>query len=431
MNFLISRILPLLVVLLLQSCGGGGGGGSSSSPVSTTPTPLTVDGSSFVNKGAADLANFLVPDLSLITSGSDPSVVYSSAGYSSVAATLAVADFQQLGQYSAFVVGTKSGSPSRAYFLKFDTTSSKWVDVSDLLFGSDPNDRAACADPRQALVTKFNSDTKPDVYLVCAGAGGVSQLAYVSSGNGKYKRYSTNFSVDARSATIADINGDSYVDIITTHNGAVHRFWGSSDSNLGTSAWFAPPTPPNTSLVSISQVSGGSSNVFPSNVMNLFLIPRGGEIYLVTGGNGAGGGGGTQNVLTWHKNFDGYFNSTSARSFILTAATPPDDYRFDYVESNSVGYVYATGNTSPHNYLQLFRIARPEVNALNQPLIGGGSLYKYTISPTSTSWAARVVIKNGKLVPYDAGCQNNPVSLQDQRCAQSFDLDESYFVLGP
>jgi hypothetical protein len=168
--------------------------------------------------------------------------------------------------------------------------------------------------------------------------------------------------------------------------------------------------------------------------MNVFLVPRGREIYLVTGGYGSNGT--SQNVLTWHKNFGGYFNSTSARSFTLPSAIPADEYRYDYVESNTFGYVYATGNTTPFKYLKLFRIAGPEVDSQNDPKPGGGSLYKFIAlptysNPTAASWAKRVTVKNGNLVPYDAGCSNNPVNVLDQRCAQSFSIVDNNFSLGP
>lgn len=424
MNRSIRQMLLLLCVLLIQSCGGGGGGGSSGSGA-TPPTPLSVVANSFVNKSPADLSNFLVPDLSQIT-GND--------GYSSIANTLAVADFFQSGQYSAFVVGAKTVNATRyvrAYFLKYDTSLAKWVDDSSQLFASD-SDRIVCDDPRQGLVSEFNGDSKPDVYVVCAAAGGTAQQAFISNTNGKYARQVTNFNADATSAAIADINGDSYVDIVTTDGGSVYRVWGGSSSQIGTSAWFSAA---NKSLISISQVNNANPpiNPFPSSVLSLFLVPRSGDLYLVAGGNGSSGGS-SQNVVTWHKNFGGYFNSTSARSFVLPGVIPVEDYRYDYVEQDSNGYIFAVSNSAPNKFLQLFRIAAPAVDSQGQPASGGALLYKYTgtptyPTPTPASWATRVIIKNGKLVPYDAACQSNPISLLDQRCTQSYALDADKFIL--
>ena len=167
--------------------------------------------------------------------------------------------------------------------------------------------------------------------------------------------------------------------------------------------------------------------------MNVFLISRDKEIYLVTGGYGSSGGL-SQNVLTWHKNFGGYFNSTSSRSFTLPSSTPDVVYRFDYVESESYGYVYTTGNSTPFKYAQLFRISQPNVDDQNKPIPGGGNLYKFNssptyVNPTNDSWAPRMIIKSSRLVPYDAGCKDNPVNTQDQRCMQSFFLSDINFGL--
>ncbi len=411
MSTFIRQVLLWLCALLIQSCGGGGGGGSFSN-TGSTPTPLTVDASSFVNKGAADLANFQVPDLSQITTD----------GYSSVAATLAVADFQQVGQYSAFVVGTKAGATpfARAYFLKYDTSLAKWVDVSALLFASD-SDRVACDDPRQGLVTKFNADTKPDVYLVCAGGGlaGVRQHAFITrSSDGKYVRYETNFQANATSAAIADINADQHVDVVTNHGGLLYRVFGASESAIGTATWLD-------TMVRI-QVT---HTPMPSYVRSVFVIPRGADRYLLLGGQGSG-----QNVVTWYQGDTlGAFDTTKSRSFVIPSVVPAVDYLFDYVEEtqNGVvyGYLYTTSNTTSA-YLKVVRIEGPLANSSGP--VASADLYKYGGTPLYTapgSWTSRVVIRAGKLVPYDAGCADNPVSTSDQRCAQSFVQDWTNFAL--
>jgi hypothetical protein len=406
------RQLLLLCVLLIQSCGGGGSGGTSSNSGTTTPTPLPVDASSFVNKGAADLVNFAVPDLSHITAD----------GYSSVAATLAVADFQQVGQYSAFVVGTKAGATpfARAYFLKYDTSMGLWVDVSSQMFASDA-DRVSCDDPRQGLVTKFNADSKPDVYLVCAGGGvaGVKQNVFITrSSDGKYRRYETNFLANATTASIADINSDQYVDVVTNHGGVVYRVLGAAETAIGTLSWLA-----NLEQVNVTHTP------MPSYVRNVFVIPRGTDRYLLVGGQGSG-----QNVVTWYQgDTTGAFDTTKSRSFVVPSVVPPVDYLFDYVEQTQsgtvYGYLYATSNTTLA-YLKVLRIEGPLANSSGP--VASGDLYKYggtSLYTTPPGWTSRVVIRAGKLVPYDAGCANNPVSASDQRCAQSFVQDWTNFAL--
>ena len=408
MNRFLSKPL-LLLCLVMQSCGGGGGG---SNPTTTdTPTPLTVDVSSFLNKGATDLTNFLVPDLTQITPD----------GYSSFPATLAVSDFRQSGQYSAFVVGTKTVggvTSTRGYFLQYDSAQGKWVDVSSSLFASD-SDRVACSDPKQALVTKFNADGKPDVYLVCAGVGGsgVPQVAYITDGAaGKYRRYQTNFQANATSASLADINNDQYVDIVTNDGGLVFKVLGSAPNQIGTASWF-----------STKERILVTHTPMPSDVQNVFLIPRNGDRYLLVTGQGSG-----QNVASWYLGDSlGAFDSNKSRDFVLPGS---QNYLVDYVEQvlggTVYGYLYAYSQSSPATYLNVFRIEGPLANSSGP--IASGNLYIYRGTPTYTtppSWTSRVVIRSGKLVPYDAGCLNNPVSLLDQRCAQNFVQDWTNFSL--
>lgn len=409
MERVFSRLL-LLFVVLIQSCGGGGGSSSSSNLNSTSPVPLTVDTSSFVNKGASDLANFVVPNLTFITGTN---------GYTSIPETLAVADFQRTGQYSAFVVGEKTvsvgGIPTkitRGFFLKYDTASNSWSDISDQLF--DPAaDRSSCDDPRLGLVTKFNADERPDVYVVCAGSGlAVRQQMYVSGGvGGKYLRYESTFQVDATSASIADINGDQFADIVTNDGGGfLYKV-------------FADPVTPIWSVTLKTRILV-TTTPFPSFIRGVFLIPRNAERYLLVAGYGSSMGS-AQNSISWYTS-DASGAIDNAKSRNINISTPSADiYSYDYVERQqsltmTYGYLYAyTRSGTTNAYKKIARIEAPLSDGSGP--IASTNVWYYTGGiPSATSWPSRLTVNSGSLLPYDAGCLSNPVLVTDGRCALSF-----------
>lgn len=412
-----SRFLfPILIMaaVLLQSCGGGGGGSAGTQQSGGgTPTPLGVDASSFINKGdngALVLVNYAVPKLSLI-----PGTAAAWDGYESLPDTLAVADFFQLGKYSAFVVGSKTGATpkARGYFLKFDTALGKWVDDSSSIFASNA-DRDACDDPRQALVTKFNADEIPDVYLVCAGGGttGVRQILYISSGTGgKYVKYETTFQADATSASIAKWDDDANVDIVTTHGGVVYRVMGTG--GFGAANWLSQK----------DAVLTWAGKSFPSTTNSVHLIPRDGQVYLLVGGYGT-----NQNTIVWYKTDKGFMIENSYRSILISTNQP--EYKFDYVEYDQTGYLYAL-KSATSDYAGLYWIERPFYDGTT---IASANLHTFRGTPTYAtppSWASRVVVKKPGQFPtltmYDAGCLSNPVQTNDQRCGQVYTLDPASF----
>lgn len=408
------HVLLLLFALLIQSCGGGGGGSSSNSGT-TTPTPLTVDASSFVNKGATDLANFLVPDLSLITAD----------GYASVAATLAVADFQQVGKYSAFVVG-RSGGSARGYFLKFNSQASRWEDVSAELFydAASGTHREACVGAEQSLVTKFNGDSAPDIYLVCSGMGGTAQYLYISRSDGKYGMVKTssspmNIAIDAKGASIADINNDGVVDVVSSHQrlagdagfpATVSVMLGSYNSTTDTYRLGAP-----------TAVTLSASPPLPSSVRSVFLVPRPGRYDLIVAGDGGQG-----IPMMYYKNDGlGFFDTGISRAYALIGGDASS--RYDYTEFDGNGYIYVT-SSSTGAFVKLWRITKPETAVSSTALFKHSNSEFRFASPAPTQWSSRIVVQGGFIVPYDAGCADNPVKLLvnpvDQRCGQNYPIDK-------
>jgi hypothetical protein len=401
--YFVIRVLLWLGVLLLQSCGGGAGLGSGGAG-SGTAVPLAVDINSWVNKSRADALSSVVPNLSVLTAGA----------YQSRSDSLAVADFLQVGQNAAFVVGVDASLAAKAFFLKVDPATGVWVDVSDQLFASGASQRQACSDPRQGLVTQFNSDTRPDVFLVCGG--GSDQYAYISGPDGKYSRYKTNYQANATSAATADLDDDGRVDIITTDGGWIYKIMGVGSTFSGIVM---------NSLSPIERISG-LTTALPSAIHDVFVIARNGTQYLLVGGQGN-----AQNEVAWYKNFSGAFDSAESRRVLIPGAL--GNYRFDYLESLTDGYLYVTSATSS-SFVNLLRMTRPQIN----PVTNGWdtTLYRYSTGSfrkwPATAWAARVVLNGTQIVPYDAQCLGNAVNAaSDERCGQAYDLSPDRFTISP
>jgi hypothetical protein len=320
---------------------------------------------------------------------------------------LAVADFLQLGQNAAFVVGVDGAGAGKAFFLKVNPSTGVWYDVSDQLFATGTTDRQACSDPRQGLVTKFNADARPDVYLVCAG--NTQQYAYISGADGKYTRYTTSFQLDATSAAAADLDEDGAVDIITTDNGSVYKVMGLGSSFTGTVM----------NSRSLKEQITGLSTALPSFVHDVFVISRNNVQYLLVGGRGN-----AQNEVAWYKNFSGAFDSVESRRVLIPGTT--GDYRFDYLESSSYGYLYVTSATGS-SFINLIRVALPQLNPG-----WDATLWYYSnlsFKWPSTNWSPRVVLSSGQIVPYDAQCAANAVNVgTDLRCGQAYNLSSDRFA---
>ena len=404
MSAFIRQVLLLLFVLLTQSCGGGGGGGSSTNSGPETPTPLTVDTSSFVNKGAADLENFRVPDLIFIDD---------TDGYASIPETLAIADFQRSGQYSAFVVGEKTVSGikyTRGFFLKYNALTNTWSNDSDQRFDTTA-DRSSCNDPKLGLISKLNQDDRPDIYVVCAGGAptGVKQQMYVSSGvGGKYIKQETSFEVDATSASIADIDGDQLADIVTNHGRHVYKVLSRGVASI----WLAEKY-----QIVVNQTP------FPSFIQAVFLIPRDADRYLLVAGYGSSAGS-FQNSISWYANHQGAFDSTRSDGFAISSLAS-DIYFYDYVERQNsptmtYGYLYAyTRSAGTNTYKNIIRIEAPLAGA-SLPISRQTTWTYRGALPAATSWPSRLTINSGYLLPYDAGCLSNPIANTDGRCSLNF-----------
>lgn len=401
--------------LLLQACGGGGGG-SSIGPVGTGgSTPLPVFASSFENKGISTLTSSLVPKLSLIVDAAQLN------GRDSVPESLAVADFQRSGSYSAFVVASSptvdpTADKGRVFFLSQSGTV--WTDISSRLFVSN-SDREACARPQQALVSDLNGDGKPDVYLACAAAALVSQYLYLSRADGAYEMRRTSdmashIRLDAMGAAIGFVDGDSIPDIVSTDNGSLVVMLGEVSAGQYTLKAHEPGRLP---VIPAA----------PSGARSVFLLPRttltpGSAITttrhdLLVGGNGTQG-----SPVAWYRNNSGYFNPTDALKVRQYAAVAGDaNNRYDYVENDRYGYLYVTDSSS-NDVVRMWRIEKPDDSGTSTSL----AQHSPDTAPAG-DWPARVRLAGSYLVPFDAGCPLTVTLDNASRCGKRYPVS----VFGP
>ena len=180
-------------------------------------------------------------------------------------------------------------APGKLYFVQQDSVTKKWTDISSKLFKSSA-DRVSVVSPGFFQVADLNNDGKPDVYI--AGWGPDYPLAnndwsvlqsdsYVvlSQPDGSYKTAVLQINkFFAHQSSLADINGDGNVDIITVNNDFTSLkhyqqkpmvLWGHGDGT------FSVP----------------DENVFPSDtvdkpIFGLTVMPIDGQLNVVlSGGN--------------------------------------------------------------------------------------------------------------------------------------------------
>lgn len=234
----LTRTLPALAVtatlLALQACGGGGGGSSSDSgatvaPSSTTATPTatgttsSVYLSSYQNQLDAGTQSGLPADIGNRT-------VRTYASFVSAKGTIDA--FVAIPQYNGTTDDPSAAKPAEYRFYKKDAGGDFAQITSSTVF--DSASVAGCTDPNRALVTDFNQDNIPDVFVVCTGnpktnGGEYNQILLSDATTKKFKviNVSTgNFSTDRNdgyfanhaSAATADLNGDGYPDVVVVNN---------------------------------------------------------------------------------------------------------------------------------------------------------------------------------------------------------------------
>lgn len=409
------RLLLTTIVLILQACGGGSGGNSVTNSSTTTSDPIRVLPSSFENKNdAVPVALTQLPRLSTLP-GFATSLALLTGTVDSVPASLAVADFQRNGSYSAFVIASNGNDQARAFFVGY-SANGVWSELSELF--KTTLDWVACVRPEQSAVADLNGDGRPDIYVACSGnyGGGAHsepQYVYLSQPDGKYVKYTTStiatpsVTMDSNSVAIADINNDGCKDVITTDTGNLQILMATACN--GTYALSGPAV-----NAGRKPFTGGA--VLPTNISSVFLVPRPSPLRydLLVGGNGLQGF-----PMKWYRNNGtGFFDPTSASQYRTYALTYGDsNNRYDYMESDA-GYIYVR-NGSTQELVGLFKIPLPN---------DGSSTSIVSLTPplshTRTDWPAALRMVGTKIRVYDAGCDLTVVLNNQSRCGRQYDLGE-------
>jgi len=375
MNFQIFAVI--LSVFGLASCGPSGGASDSVTYVDGWPiyTALSVGAHAYANKNAAGLTRTQVP-------------IDAVSGKTLVPTSVTFGDFFQEGQHSAFVVSTEN----KAYFLRWRSSTSTWVDDSARLFGTGSRDTCNAT---YAITADFNADSKPDVYLSCSGLS--NQLIFVSSGSG-YVRTDTQIAVDGNRAAAADINGDGILDLVLTNRNAAPEIWKGGAGGLtftSQASWLVTTTCNGFNL--------------PSNIDTAFLVPAStGSVDLILGGVAAVGG--QPYVQMQKQSSTPYFTTCQAKGFqqIYDASNAVAALR-DVFFQNSRFYLLTQSATTSQIQLSSYTINSD--TPLPSPVFA--ATQRLTESAAGAGLSQQYKYNSaGYFQPYEAGCALN-------RCATS------------
>ena len=258
--------------LSLAACGPGG---SDTGSASSSSAALAVQSTSYANKNVAGLT----------TTALMLKAVFSDEGSDLISTSVTFGDFFQEGKFSAFAV-SKTG---KAYFLRWQSASSSWLDDSARLFGT--GNRYTCnSNATFAITADFNKDSKPDVFLSCSGP---TQYLFVSSKTGtSYKLVipelallDPKIALSSNRAAAADVDGDGLLDLILTNSSgdAKPQIWkGELDEAVDGGVKF---TNQSTWLSTIPCTVGQSTFTLPNAIDSVFLVPvSNGSVDLVVGG---------------------------------------------------------------------------------------------------------------------------------------------------
>jgi len=347
-------------------------------------TPLSVKSTSYGNKNLTDLTATAVP-------------VDAVSGVLLVPTSVTFGDFFQEGAYSAFVVSTAG----QAYFLRWQSASSTWVDGSATLFGTGA--RNTC-NATYAITADFNADGKPDVFLSCSGLS--NQLIFLSSGS-SYVRTDPGIALDGNRAAAADINGDGALDLVLTDKNATPQIWKGilTANGTGNAVTFAKQT----GWLSTTTCNG---TTLPTNVDTVFLVPAiwdtagAANTNLILGGVASGGG----KPYVRLKRIDTetvppYYSACVAKGFLQIQEGVNNAALRDIFYQNSKFYLMTAYQPTT---------AEPSEIQLSSYTVNtdGSPVFSVTKRLTSTSGFAKQYKYNSSdyFQPYEAGCTTNRCS---------------------
>ncbi len=359
----------------------------STSNVGVTPstTPLSVKSTSYGNKNLTDLTVTAVP-------------VDAVSGVLLVPTSVTFGDFFQEGAYSAFVVSTAG----QAYFLRWQSASSTWVDGSATLFGTGA--RNTC-NATYAITADFNADGKPDVFLSCSGLS--NQLIFLSSGS-SYVRTDTGIALYGNRAAAADINGDGALDLVLTDKNATPQIWKGilTANGTGNAVTFAKQT----GWLSTTTCNG---TTLPTNIDTVFLVPAiwdtaaTANTNLILGGVAIGGG----QPYVRLKKIDTdpvppYYSACVAKGFLQIWESTNNAALRDIIYQDSKFYLLTQSTLSSQVQLSSYT-----VNTSDSPVFS--ATQRATESASGIGLPQQYKYNNaGYFQPYEAGCSLN-------RCAAS------------
>ena len=367
----------IVCCLSLAACGPGG---SDTGSVSSSSAALAVQATSYANKNVAGLTNTAVP-------------VDAIAGVLLVPTSVTFGDFFQEGAYSAFVVSTAG----QAYFLRWQSASSTWVDGSATLFGTGA--RNTC-NATYAITADFNADGKPDVFLSCSGLS--NQLIFLSSGS-SYVRTDPGIALDGNRAAAADINGDGALDLVVTDKNATPQIWKGilTANGSGYAVTFAKQT----GWLSTTTCNG---TTLPTNIDTVFLVPAAWDsagtvnTNLIMGGVAIGGG----QPYVRLKRIDTdpvppYYSACVAKGFLQILESTNNSALRDIIYQGSKFYLLTQSTLSSQVQLSSYTVntsGSPVFSATQRVSeaaaeVGLPQQYKYNSA--------------GYFQPYDAGCTPN------------------------
>ncbi|MBB3178822.1 VCBS repeat-containing protein [Variovorax sp. Sphag1AA] len=274
-------------------CTGAGGDATASAQL---VVPMPVLPTSYENKNSIALDDPTIP--SMFGMGLNPEPGEQNFSQRAVG----FADFLQEGAFSAVAYSTlykgvdTDGSnpnkwpdaPAKLYFLR-KNSQGRWTDVTSTLV-KDAASRYTCVTPGFVQIADLNNDGRPDVFTGCTGPdyqfvsqGSAwqdlsAQHVLLSQSDGTYKVVQLPIApIYGHQASLADVNGDGNVDILSTDTSAAaggHRkplvMWGHGDGTF---------TPDYTAFPADTQ---------NMSIYGLVAIPVNGKLNVLLSGNPAG-----------------------------------------------------------------------------------------------------------------------------------------------
>jgi hypothetical protein len=246
-------------------------------------------GTSYENKN-----NILLDDPKLPHLSDVPGVIKEAGEQDISQRAVAFADFTQEGAFSAIMTttfyknvfpGSNPGqwpdSPAKLYMLRKDP-SGTWTDVTSQLIKTS-GERYICVSPGFIEIADINKDGIPDAVISCTGPdftiNGIFndkslQYAVLSQPDGSYKVVTLGVApIYAHQVALADIDGDSNVDILSVDPGSYFTpivMWGNGDGTFRVDSTRFP------------------ADMYRKAIYGIRAIPVNGMINVVVSGNPAG-----------------------------------------------------------------------------------------------------------------------------------------------